>query len=166
MVKKSPKIIVVTGTPGTGKTTFSKKLALSLGFHYLDVNTLIKPYNLAESFDSDLNCSIVDESLLENAIRCEIALNLSSSLGLVIDSHLSHYLSSDFVDLCIVISIPINLLKSRLESRGYSSRKIRENLDSEIFDLCYVESLELGHNVLKFSGNSSQIPLKLINSLI
>jgi adenylate kinase len=164
MAKKPLKIIAVTGTPGVGKTTFSKKLAHSLGFYYLDVNSLIKPYNLSKSFDFALNCAIVDESLLESAICSEIELSLFSQKGIVIDSHLSHYLSPDFVDLCIVISLPISALKSRLESRGYSSLKVRENLDSEIFDLCYIESVDFGHNVLKLSGDLSSIPLILINS--
>ena len=38
------RIIIVTGTPGTGKTTIAKKLAKKLNFHYLDVNNVIKKY--------------------------------------------------------------------------------------------------------------------------
>ena len=35
------KTVVVTGTPGTGKTTIAKKLANKLNFYYVDVNQII-----------------------------------------------------------------------------------------------------------------------------
>ena len=35
-------IIIVTGTPGTGKTTLSKLLAEKKGFEYLDLNDFSK----------------------------------------------------------------------------------------------------------------------------
>ena len=41
----------------------------------------------------------------------------------------------------------IKELKKRLEDRGYSSLKVRENVDSEIFDICLTESMESGHKV-------------------
>jgi len=45
------KVICVSGVPGTGKTTLSKKLAKKLGFHYIDVNKIISKYRLSEGFD-------------------------------------------------------------------------------------------------------------------
>ena len=41
----------------------------------------------------------------------------------------------------------LKTLKKRLEKRGYSKEKVRENLDAEIFDTCRIEALEAGHNV-------------------
>ncbi len=34
-----------------------------------------------------------------------------------------------------------------MKKRKYSKEKIRENLDCEIFDVCYNEALEKGHKV-------------------
>jgi len=45
------KVIVVTGTPCTGKTTIAKVLAKKLKWKYLDVNKIIKKYKLIESYD-------------------------------------------------------------------------------------------------------------------
>ena len=67
--------------------------------------------------------------------------------GLVIDSHLSHYLPKEYVDTCIITKCNLKLLKKRLEERGYSKNKVRENLDVEIFDTCRLEALEAGHKV-------------------
>jgi len=68
--------------------------------------------------------------------------------NIIIDSHLSHYLPKKYVDLCIVIKCDIKELKKRLEKRKYSKIKIRENLDSEIFDICLVEAKENKHKII------------------
>ena len=40
------KVICVSGTPGTGKTTFSIKYSKDNNFYYLDVNEFIKKKEL------------------------------------------------------------------------------------------------------------------------
>ena len=68
--------------------------------------------------------------------------------GIIIDSHLSHYLPKRHVDLCIVTKCNLKELESRLRNKKYSKDKIRENLDAEICDVCLSESKEKGHKVL------------------
>ena len=41
------KVIIISGTPGTGKTTLAKKLAKKLDFEYIDINKIIKKYGLS-----------------------------------------------------------------------------------------------------------------------
>ena len=67
---------------------------------------------------------------------------------MILDSHLSHYLDKKYADLCVVVKCDIAILKKRLEKRGYNKKKIRENLDAEIFYVCLVEAIELGHRVV------------------
>ncbi|MFQ5872058.1 MAG: AAA family ATPase, partial [Candidatus Geothermarchaeales archaeon] len=43
--------ICVTGTPGTGKTTFSRELARKLDLTYLDLNTLLLDEGCTEGYD-------------------------------------------------------------------------------------------------------------------
>jgi broad-specificity NMP kinase len=45
------KKIIVTGTPGTGKTTLAKKLSKKLKYAYIDVNNVIKENKLKEGYD-------------------------------------------------------------------------------------------------------------------
>lgn len=68
--------------------------------------------------------------------------------GIIIDSHLSHYLARRYVDLCIVTKCELKELQKRLKKKGYSKNKIRENLDCEIFDICLNEAREKGHKVI------------------
>ncbi len=135
-------IIIVTGTPGTGKTKLAKKLAKIYKLNYLDVNELIKKYKLYDSYDRKLKTYIVNTNKLNKFL-----VKLIRNGDYVIDSHLSHYLGEKYVDLCIVAKCDIKILKKRLEKRKYSQKKIRENLDSEIFDVCLVEAEENGHKV-------------------
>ena len=85
--------------------------------------------------------------------------------GIIIDSHLSHYLSKKYVDLCIVAKCDIKELKRRLESRGYDKNKVRENLDAEIFDVCLSEAKEMKHKVFTIDTTYGIKSNKLINKI-
>ena len=140
------KVICVTGTPGTGKTTLAKKLAKLKKYEYIDVNKVIESSGLKESYDKKKKCSVIDVKKLNKAL---ITLIKGFDCdGVVIDSHLSHYLPSKYVDLCIVTKCSnLKKLEGRLKKRGYIKSKIRENLDCEIFDICLNEANELKHKI-------------------
>ena len=67
--------------------------------------------------------------------------------GIVIDSHLSHHLPKKLVSQCIVMRCSLKTLVRRLQKKGYSKRKIRENLEAEIFEVCLQEARERGHAI-------------------
>lgn len=177
------KVVVVSGVPGTGKTTLSKKLAEKLNFYYLDVNAFVTKNRLYEGYDRKRKTKIVDINKLNKALVKEIAsINKAASIktnfnkhdpiqkliktsiknkkygknienekikkGIIIDSHLSHYLPSKYVDLCIATKCGLKELKKRLKNKGYDENKIRENLDAEVFDICLNEAKESGHKVI------------------
>lgn len=148
------KIIAVSGTPGTGKTTLSKELAEKFGFKYVDVSDLIEEKGICEGYDEERKCRIVDTDLLNEELEKLIKEN-EKEKGLVIDSHLSHHMKKESVDLCIITKSELKELEARLKERGYDEAKVRENLDSEIFDICLTEAQELGHNVLEVYTNES-----------
>ena len=139
------KVIIITGSPATGKTTVAKELAEQKGYSYLDINSFVRDNNLSDGFDSERECDIVDEKKLVKALITYIKANSSHLKGDVIDGHMSHFLPANFVDICVVTKCDLKTLKKRLEKRGYSQLKVRENLDSEIFDICLNEAIEQGH---------------------
>jgi len=161
------KIIAVSGTPCTGKTTLAKKIAAKFNYKYLDVNKFIEQSGLPQEYDKKRKCKIIDIKKLNKALIKEIkAFEKLNDLffigdkknfkkikflrydGMVIDSHLSHYLPKKYVDLCVITKCNLKKLKKRLEKRSYSKSKVRENLDAEIFDVCLNEAKENKHNVL------------------
>lgn len=136
--------IIVTGTPGAGKTEIAKEVARKLKLKYIDANDIIKKEKLAEGYDKERKTSIVDESKLASALVKVI----KKEKGIVIDSHMSHYVPSKYVNLCIVTKCKIPILRERMKRRGYPKLKIKENLDAELFDVCFNEAYEFGHNLL------------------
>jgi len=136
-------IIIITGTPGTGKTRLAKKLAKQKNYEYVDVNKLIDEKNISEGYDKKRKSKIIDIKKLNK----ELIKIIKKDKNLVIDSHLSHYLPAKSVDICIVTKCGLKTLEKRLKKRRYSKEKIRENLDAEIFDTCRVEAEELEHKV-------------------
>ncbi len=137
------KTIIVTGTPGTGKTTIAKKIAKELKCLYLDVTALIKKKKLYDSYDRKSKSFVVDTKKLNKEL-----VKIVKKGNVVVDSHLSHYLPAKNVDLCFVTKCNLKELKKRLEKRKYSSEKVRENLDCEIFDVCLNEAKEAGHDIV------------------
>jgi adenylate kinase len=68
--------------------------------------------------------------------------------GIIIDSHLSHYLPRKYADLCIVAKCDIKELNKRLKKKKYSKNKIMENIQAEIFDICLNEAKERKHKII------------------
>ena len=152
-------IIIFTGTPGTGKTIISKELSKIIKHNYLDVNEIIKKHKLREYYDKKRHTYVVDENKLVKLLIKEIKNNKN----LVIDSHLSHYIPSKYVDLCIVTTTELKELKKRLTKRKYIPLKVKENLEAEAFAICLVEALEAKHKVIQLDTTKKTVNL---NNLI
>ncbi len=151
------KTILVTGTPGTGKTTLAKKLSLLLDYTYFDVNSFIKKAHIYCSYDSKRRCYVVDTAKLAGKlVKVRQDALKTGKTGLILDSHLSHFLPPKYADLCIVARCSFRTLKHRLAKKGYGKAKIRENLDAEIFEVCLSEAHELGHKVLIFDATKAK----------
>lgn len=140
-----PKVITITGTPGTGKTALAEIIQKELNFKRIDVNNLIELNDLCTEHDEQRQCKIIDVDKLNKILIKTIE---ESKENLAIDSHLSHYLPKKYVSLCIVTKCDLKVLKERLERRSYPEAKVRENLDAEIFDNCLTEAEEAGHKIM------------------
>ena len=138
------KAIVVSGSVCAGKTTFAKKLARKLNVDYVSINDVVDKYKLSEGYDKKRKSKIVDVDKLNNVL---IKMIKESKKQLVIDGHLSHELPKKYVEKCYIVKCDLKKLKKRLEKRGYSKAKIRENLDAEIFDVCLEEAREMGYKI-------------------
>jgi len=139
------KVIIVTGSVGTGKTSLSKKLAKKLNYKYIDVNKLVEKNKISSGYDRKRKCKIIDVKKL-NIVLVDLIKN--SKKNLIIDSHLSHYLPKKYVDLCIVTKCEIKELTKRLKKRRYNKNKMKENVECEIFDICLNEAKDAKHNIL------------------
>jgi adenylate kinase len=60
MARTNPNI-VVTGTPGVGKTTHAEQLAQATGFKHISVNQIVKDEGFHEGKDEETGSWVVDE---------------------------------------------------------------------------------------------------------
>ncbi len=156
------KVVIVTGTPGTGKTTLAKRLAKALSFLYIDVKQVIKEDQLQSGYDRKRKVIIVDETKLARSISKRIRV---ATRGMVIDSHLSQYLSPSLADACLVTVCDLKTLARRLKKKGYAAAKIKENIQAEIFDTCAQEARELGHEPIVVDTTDGTPLARVIRSL-
>ena len=139
------RVICVSGSVGCGKTKYSKRLAKEKDYNYIDLNKIIDENKLKEKYDRKRKTWEVDVSKLKKVLIKMI--NNFSGKGIIIDGHLSHYLPRKYVDKVVIMKCELKKLKKRLEKRNYSKNKIRENLDAEIFDVCFEEAKSLKHKI-------------------
>ncbi|RRT78611.1 hypothetical protein B296_00011541 [Ensete ventricosum] len=56
--------ILVTGTPGTGKTTTCSLLADATGVCHINVGDLVREKGLHDGWDEEFECHIINEDLV------------------------------------------------------------------------------------------------------
>lgn len=76
--KRDKPNILVTGTPGTGKTTLSSSLAESTGLRHVSVGDLVKEKNLHDGWDEELECYVINEDLVRSPPKTLTLIDLHS----------------------------------------------------------------------------------------
>ena len=136
-------VIIVTGTPATGKTTFAKQLAKEKGYAYMDLGEFAVMHGFAVEEDKKRKTIVIDhEKLVKHLVN-----ELDRDTKIVIDGHFSHELPPSIVEHCYVTKTKLPALKKRLETRKYSKEKVQENIEAEIFDTCHQEATAKGHTI-------------------
>ncbi|MBQ8018355.1 MAG: adenylate kinase family protein [Methanobrevibacter sp.] len=125
--------IFITGTPCTGKTTIASKLNGRL----IKINDLARSHGFIIGVDEDKGYEIIDIEKL--SLYVGELINESEEL-LIFEGHVTHLL--DGADRVIVLRVRPEILEKRLEARGYSESKIRENLEAEALGVCSAEAYD------------------------
>ena len=122
--------VVVTGTPGTGKT--SAVDALDAEFAVVHLNDLIRDEDLWEERDEARDSLVADF----DAIRER--LDARDDENLLVESHLAHHFDADRV---VVLRCRPEELERRLTERDESEAKAHENAESEALDVILSEAV-------------------------
>ncbi|MEK6809599.1 MAG: adenylate kinase family protein [Nanoarchaeota archaeon] len=154
-------LIVITGSPGVGKSTLAKFLVKKIKLERLDLHHHYK--RISVGYNHSKQSYDVDYDKFEKLVKEKLQ---QSKHGLIIDSHISHLLPKKMVDLCIVlICSDLKKLEKRLKARKYSKKKIRENLDAEIFQVCLAEAKEKRHKIIVFDTAKMMDQQKIITEV-
>ena len=120
-------MIIITGTPGTGKTSVAEELAKLTKRSVVHLNDYIKK-NLDIEYDPAYESYSVDTKLLED-------LDFGDA---IVEGHLAHFIKRS--EMTVVLRCDPRELAKRLENRGWSERKIAENVVAEILDVISAEA--------------------------
>ncbi len=138
-------LIVITGTPGAGKTTAAGILGRKTNAKIIHLREFVEKKKLASAFDKKMNAEVVDLKKLGKELEKEIAKPGTGNWrrSFVIEGHLACEipLKADFV---FVLRCKPRELEKRMRRRGYAKEKINGNLLAEMLDYC-VQKAELNY---------------------
>ena len=155
-------MIIITGTPGTGKTSVTESLKEDFKAKYISINSLLEDYDLNLGIDEKRGYKIVDTEKMIPIVD-EIKEETENDF-IIFEGHLAQDYPK--ADLVIVLRCNPAVLKKRLSTRNWKPEKIDENVSAEILGICTEESYETyGNNVQEIETCDKTIP-ELKNEII
>jgi len=130
--RKKPNILV-TGTPGTGKTTMCELLVISTNLEHIDVSKLVKEKKLHDGYDEEYDTFILNDDkvifvlMIDNlkqpfmlGIYCQLCDELENIMqdgGKIVDFHSCDIFPERWFDLVVVLRSNNTILYDRLKAR-------------------------------------------------
>jgi adenylate kinase len=143
--------LMITGSPGTGKTTLAKKIAKELKLEYYNEKDFALKHGLGafneeneleiplKEFEKEANKELKKKGniVFEGHVLCETKLN---------------------VDLVLLITLDPEILELRLEQRKYSMEKLMDNVFCEGINYCkkHLQRLYPPKKIIEIKSQASE----------
>ena len=135
------RVILITGTPCTGKTTTAKQLTAKLNAEYINLTDYAKTYNLTLAEDEERNTTIIDEEAIEQKLKETV--EATKNANIIVDGHYAAAVTpTNLVSNVFVLRRNPKELKVFMQRCGFSDAKLYENLSAEILDSCLIEAMQ------------------------
>ncbi|XP_076586301.1 adenylate kinase isoenzyme 6 isoform X1 [Chaetodon auriga] len=108
--------ILLTGTPGVGKTTLGKELAQRTGLTYVNIGDLAQEGQLYDGYDEEYQCPILDEDRVVDELDEKMVEG-----GAIVDYHGCDLFPERWFHIIFVLRTDNTHLYTRLESRAPSN---------------------------------------------
>lgn len=138
-MENTARVIIITGTPGVGKTTIATELAKSMSASTLNISELVQKENLISMSDDLRETLIADMKKLRIRVRGILARTKDN---IVIEGHYAYDVVPKSTNpIAFVLRRDPDDLEQKLKKRGYNDRKISENIVAEVLDVCLVGAM-------------------------
>ena len=131
-------LVIITGTPGTGKTSVTSKLREKIDATFISINGLLEDYDLNLGTDEKRGYKIFDTDKMVPVV--DGIVRDSQKELIIFEGHLAQDYPN--ADLVIVLRCDPLILRDRLNTRDWKDEKIQENVSAEILGICTSESYE------------------------
>jgi adenylate kinase len=139
------RVILITGTPCTGKTTTAKQLASKLNAQYINLTDYAKTYHLTLGEDNQRKTIIINEVKMHEKLQETIIS--ADTANIVVDGHYASAVTpTELVNKVFVLRRNPKELKEFMKKCGFEGAKLWENLSAEILDVCLIEAVQMQHS--------------------
>ena len=142
MARPQPKgfNILITGTPGTGKSALSQLVAEELGLNHVCIGEVVKNEKFYCEKNEEFDTHMIEEDSEDKLL--DYLEPIAVQGGNVFDHHSSALFPERWFHAVLVLRANTEPLFDRLTRRGYSDLKRSENLEVEIMNVCEDEARE------------------------
>merc|ERR1712025_957112 len=117
----------------------SSKLAEGFSMISINIGEFAKDNDCFGDWDTEYQCYEINEDKLLDLLEEKIG---KSSGGFVVEHHVTDLFPERWFDLVMVLRCDNTQLYDRLSSRGYTGKKLEENIQCEIFQTVLEEAKE------------------------
>lgn len=157
-------IIIISGTPGTGKSEIANRLCSLPGAYCINVSNLAIQEDLVIAYDFERDTHVVDEASLESRVEELTACRE----GLIIIESLDPCLLRDKSDLVVVTKCSdLGVLEERMKVKGWRRRKIEENIEAELLGIVEEQAYSCKESARVFVVDTcKESPDKIVEGII
>ncbi|MFX1389650.1 MAG: adenylate kinase family protein [Promethearchaeota archaeon] len=161
------KNIVLSGTPGCGKTSVAKELSKLLNAQLISLNELAISEKFTFEYDSKRKTYIVDFDIFLPYVLEKIKeFQIDNPPYLIIESHFSDIIPDDLIDFAFILRCDPDELTKRLDKKDYDNEKINENIQAEILGDCINHFLQKELKNPLFEIDTSNLSIKRVVRII
>ena len=135
------RVILVTGTPCTGKTSVARQLTAKLNALYINLTKFAEKHRLTLGEDKERKTTIIDEERMRQKLAETI--KATDNANIIIDGHYASAVTPpDLTTHVFILRRNPKELKQFMQKRGFKEAKLWENLSAEILDTCLIEAIQ------------------------
>lgn len=161
------KNIIISGTPGCGKTSVARKLSCLIDAEIISLNELAISDNFSFEFDKERDTYIVDLQIFLPFVLDKIKeIKNQNYKYLIIESHFSDIISNEYIDFAFILRCDPDELIRRLKEKNYNRKKIMENVQAEILGNCVNYFLQKKINSTLFEIDTTKLSIESVAKII
>ncbi len=132
-------VLVITGTPGVGKSSVSRLLALELNAVYIGLSELVEQEGLSVGPDGKRATQIADIEAVSQRVKELVSQHQEF---VIIEGHFAmDVVAKEDVLLAFVLRRSPDQLRTILRGRKFDEHKVTENVAAEILDVCLFDTV-------------------------